>query len=202
MPEADCGTPATIQPSRAGSSSSAIASVRLRSAAAQSSSISDVSPHMERIAAAAGVAKGTLFHRFGSRAGLLHELIAEGAFGLMDAVRSGPPPLGPGAPAGERLLAYFDAMTRLIADDIEISVAYRAIPPHPRAEELHLFWAAHITALLHEVRPDLDAEVVGGLLLAPLGGEVVPHLVRAGQTDRLLKSVRQLVESVIIPPRA
>ncbi|AYF74416.1 TetR/AcrR family transcriptional regulator [Nocardia yunnanensis] len=155
---------------------------------------------MDRIAAAAGVAKGTLFHRFGSRAGLLHELIAEGALGLMEAVRSGPPPLGPGAPAGERLLAYFDAMTRLIADDIEISVAYMAIPPHPRAEEIHAFWSAHLTALLHEVRPDLDAEVVGGLLLAPLGGELVPHLVRAGQKDRLLQAIRQLVQSVINRP--
>src|SRR5689334_9266824 len=84
---------------------------------------------MDRIAAAAGVAKGTLFHRFGNRAGLLYELIAEGATGLMDAVRSGPPPLGPGAPAGERLLAYFDAMTCLIADDLELNVAYQALPP-------------------------------------------------------------------------
>ncbi|WP_433566373.1 helix-turn-helix domain-containing protein [Nocardia sp. CA-151230] len=152
---------------------------------------------MERIAAAAGVAKGTLFHRFGSRAGLLHELMAEGAFDLMEAVRSGPPPLGPGAPAGERLLAYFDAMTRLVADDIEISVAYQAIPPHPRAEELHAFWAAHISALLREVRPDLDADVVGGLLLAPLGGDLVPYLVRNGQKDRLFEAVRQLVQSVL-----
>lgn len=155
---------------------------------------------MDRIAAAAGVAKGTLFHRFGNRAGLLHELIAEGAFGLMEAVRSGPPPLGPGAPAAERLLAYFDAMTRLIADDIEISVAYRAIPPHPRAEELHLFWATHISTLLRELRPDLDADVVGGLLLAPLGGDLVPMMVRAGERDRLLDAVRQLVESVIDSP--
>ncbi|MGV9661629.1 TetR/AcrR family transcriptional regulator [Nocardia niigatensis] len=152
---------------------------------------------MERIAAAAGVAKGTLFHRFGNRAGLLHELVAEGAFALMEAVRSGPPPLGPGAPAGERLLAYFDAMTRMVADDIELSVAYRAIPPHPRAEELHAFWATHIATLLREARPDLDAEVVGGLLLAPLGGDLVPHLVRNGQKDRLLEAVRQLVQSVL-----
>ncbi|MTE15018.1 TetR/AcrR family transcriptional regulator [Nocardia aurantiaca] len=155
---------------------------------------------MERIAAAAGVAKGTLFHRFGNRAGLLYELIAEGAVNLREAVTSGPPPLGPGAPAGERLLAYFDAMTRLVADDIELSVAYQALPPHPRREEFHAFWAAHIAALLREARPDLDADVVGGLLLAPLGGELVPYLVRAGQKDRLLEGVRQLVRSVLNQP--
>ncbi|GAB3206353.1 TetR/AcrR family transcriptional regulator [Nocardia tengchongensis] len=155
---------------------------------------------MDRIAAAAGVAKGTLFHRFGNRAGLLYELIAAGATGLMEAVRSGPPPLGPGAPAADRLLAYFDAMTCLIADDIELNVAYQALPPHPHREEFHAFWATHISSLLHEVRPDLDAEVVGGLLLAPLGGELVPYLVRTGQKDRLREAVRQLVESVIRQP--
>lgn len=152
---------------------------------------------MDRIAAEAGVAKGTLFHRFGNRAGLLYELIAEGATGLMEAVRFGPPPLGPGAPAEQRLLAYFEAMTRLIADDIELNVAYQALPPHPRRNEFHAFWATHISALLHEVRPDLDAEVVGGLLLAPLGGELVPFMVRSGQKERLVTAVRQLVQSVI-----
>ncbi|MVU77862.1 TetR family transcriptional regulator [Nocardia sp. ET3-3] len=152
---------------------------------------------MDRIAAAAGVAKGTLFHRFGNRAGLLYELVSEGAIALMEAVKSGPPPLGPGAPAADRLLAYFDAMARLIADDIELNVAYMALPPHPRRDEFHAFWAAHIGALLREVRPDLDADVVGGLLLAPLGGELVPAMVRAGQKDRLLEAVHQLVESVI-----
>ncbi|MFI1912546.1 TetR/AcrR family transcriptional regulator [Nocardia sp. NPDC020380] len=155
---------------------------------------------MDRIAAAAGVAKGTLFSRFGSRAGLLHELIAEGAFNLMEAVRSGPPPLGPGVPPGDRLLAYFDAFTRLIADDIELTVAYQAIPPHPRSAELHAFWAGHITSLLHEARPDLDAEAVGALLLAPLGSELVPRMVRAGEQDRLLAAVRELVESVLRQP--
>ncbi|WP_405493509.1 TetR/AcrR family transcriptional regulator [Nocardia sp. NBC_00511] len=155
---------------------------------------------MERIAAAAGVAKGTVFHRFGSRAGLLHELVAEGAITLMAAVESGPPPLGPGAPAAERLLAFFDAFTRLVGDDIEISVAYQAIPRHPRSEEFHIFWATHIATLLHEVRPDLDAPVVGGLLLAPLGSELVPHMIRSGEYDRLLAAVRQLVESVLRQP--
>ncbi|WP_067814043.1 TetR/AcrR family transcriptional regulator [Nocardia inohanensis] len=155
---------------------------------------------MDRIAAAAGVAKGTLFSRFGSRAGLLYELIAEGAFALMEAVKSGPPPLGPGAPASERLLAYFDAMTRLIADDVELVVAYQAIPPHPQQAELHAFWSNHITTLLREARPDLDADTVGALLLAPLGGELVPRMVRAGEKDRLLAGVRELVESVLRQP--
>ncbi|MEV6137512.1 helix-turn-helix domain-containing protein [Nocardia sp. NPDC051990] len=155
---------------------------------------------MDRVAAAAGVGKGTIFHRFGNRAGLLHEMIAESTFALMDAVRSGPPPLGPGAPAGERLLAFFDAFLRMMTDNIEVTVAYMQGPPHPRAAEIHEFWDAHITALLREARPDLDAEVVGRLLLGTLGGEQVSRLARAGEIERLLAAVRQLVQSVLRTP--
>ncbi|WP_228001542.1 TetR/AcrR family transcriptional regulator [Nocardia australiensis] len=152
---------------------------------------------MDRVAAAAGVGKGTIFHRFGNRAGLLHEMIAESTFALMDAVRSGPPPLGPGAPADARLLAFFDAFVRLLSDNIEVTAAYLAGPPHPRAAEIHDYWDAHITALLREARPDLDAELVGRLLFGALGGPLVQNLARAGETDRLLTAVRELVESVV-----
>lgn len=155
---------------------------------------------MERVAVAAGVGKGTVFHRFGSRAGLLHELIAERAVDLMAAITDGPPPLGAGAAPGARLLAFFDAFTRLVIDNVELVVAYQAVPPHPRRAEFHAFWAAHITALLREARPDIDAETVGMLLLALLGGEQVPALVRAGESDRLLGGMRELVESVLRAP--
>ncbi|MBF6297380.1 TetR/AcrR family transcriptional regulator [Nocardia amamiensis] len=155
---------------------------------------------MDRVAAAAGVGKGTIFHRFGNRAGLLHEMVAESALTLMDAIISGPPPLGPGAPADARLIAYFDAMARLVIDNSELMVAYRTVPPHPRTAEFHAFWDNHITTLLREARPDLDAEVVGRLLLGTLSGELVPRMVRAGETDRLLAAVRELVESVLRAP--
>lgn len=155
---------------------------------------------MDRVAVAAGVGKGTIFHRFGSRAGLLHEMVAESALTLMDAITNGPPPLGPGAPADARLLAYFDAMTRLVIENSELMVAYRTEPPHPRTAEFHGFWDDHITALLREARPDLDAEVVGRLLLGAIGGELAQTMVRSGETDRLLGAVRELIESVLHAP--
>src|SRR6185295_12024683 len=58
------------------------------------------------IAAAAGVGKGTLFRRFGSRAGLMLVLLDEDETAEQQAFMFGPPPLGPGAPPLERLLAY------------------------------------------------------------------------------------------------
>ena len=45
---------------------------------------------MEQVAAAAGVGKGTVFHRFGSRMGLMHALMVERAQALEAAVSSGP----------------------------------------------------------------------------------------------------------------
>ncbi|MEV6060515.1 helix-turn-helix domain-containing protein [Nocardia asteroides] len=152
---------------------------------------------MDRVAAAAGVGKGTIFHRFGSRAGLLYELVAEGAIALMAAIESGPPPLGPGAPATDRLLAFFDAMTSMVTHDVELIAAYQAMPPHPRSVEFHAFWAGHVTGLLREVRPEIDAETVGALLLSTLGGELAQQLARAGEVDRLRAGVRELVRSVL-----
>ncbi len=58
------------------------------------------------IATAAGVGKGTLFRRFGSRAGLMIVLLDEDEKAQQQAFLFGPPPLGPGAPPLDRLLAY------------------------------------------------------------------------------------------------
>ena len=69
---------------------------------------------IEQVAAAAGVGKGTVFHRFGSRMGLMTALMIERAQALTEAVTSGPPPLGPGAPDRERLLAFLDAVIEVV----------------------------------------------------------------------------------------
>ncbi|WP_067890007.1 TetR/AcrR family transcriptional regulator [Nocardia vaccinii] len=152
---------------------------------------------MERVAAAAGVGKGTIFHRFGSRAGLLQELVGERAFALRAAVVHGPPPLGPGAPAAERLVAYFDAMTELALDNLDLAVAYQTLPEHPERENLHAFWAAHITGLLREARPELDAQAMAALLMAPLGSEIVVRAVQTVGRERIRQSMRELVASVL-----
>src|SRR6187431_410062 len=68
---------------------------------------------MDAVAEAAGVGKGTVFRRFGNRAGLMARLLDESEAAWQGAVISGPPPLGPGAPARERLLAF--GHSRLVA---------------------------------------------------------------------------------------
>ena len=61
---------------------------------------------MDDVATAAGVGKGTLFRRFGSRAGLMLVLLDEDEKVQQRSFMFGPPPLGPGAPPLDRLLAY------------------------------------------------------------------------------------------------
>jgi AcrR family transcriptional regulator len=69
---------------------------------------------MAEIAAAAGVGKGTLFRRFGSRAGLMIVLLDEDEQAEQQAFLFGPAPLGPSAPPLERLLAYGRARLRFV----------------------------------------------------------------------------------------
>ncbi|WP_370288640.1 TetR/AcrR family transcriptional regulator [Nocardioides sp.] len=61
---------------------------------------------MDAVACRAGVGKGTLFRRFGTREGLMATLLDESERRWQEAAMSGPPPLGPGAPARDRLLAF------------------------------------------------------------------------------------------------
>src|SRR4051812_942576 len=76
---------------------------------------------MDDVVAAAGVGKGTLYRRFGDKSGLAAALLDERERELQAAILSGPPPLGPGAPAAERVaafavayLAYVDAHLDLV----------------------------------------------------------------------------------------
>src|ERR1700726_2677170 len=61
---------------------------------------------MQAVATAAGVGKGTVFHRFGDRDGLTQALLDDYMRDFQDAFLHGPPPLGPGAPPDERLAAF------------------------------------------------------------------------------------------------
>ncbi|MEU6133292.1 helix-turn-helix domain-containing protein, partial [Saccharopolyspora sp. NPDC047091] len=61
---------------------------------------------MDGLAERAGLGKGTVFRRFGSRAGIFRALLEDDESRFQQQVLSGPPPLGPGAGPAERLIAY------------------------------------------------------------------------------------------------
>jgi AcrR family transcriptional regulator len=152
---------------------------------------------IEQIAAAAGVGKGTIFHRFGSRAGLMRALVVERAEALRQTVTEGPPPLGPGAPATDRLLAFFDAMFELIVDNVELMIAYDNATAHTQADEINAFWHRHIAQLLGEARPEVDAKIVARVLLSTLDPDVVLQHIRTGHTARLAAAVHTVVAAVV-----
>src|SRR3984957_13781932 len=61
---------------------------------------------MDGLAERAGLGKGTVFRRFGTRAGIFQALLDDDEREFQQRVLSGPPPPGPGAAPLERLIAY------------------------------------------------------------------------------------------------
>ncbi|TCO65477.1 TetR/AcrR family transcriptional regulator [Actinocrispum wychmicini] len=153
---------------------------------------------IEDIARAAGVGKGTVFHRFGSRTALMRELVEERAKTLLDAMADGPPPLGPGAPAAERLIAFFDAVMVLATRNIGLIAAYEQAEEGGRqASDVYQRWHRHVGGLIAAARPDLDADLMAHILLGSLHSDLVIHLIRRGETGRLRKTLHQLVFALL-----
>ncbi|MER7761101.1 helix-turn-helix domain-containing protein [Streptomyces sp. NPDC097619] len=61
---------------------------------------------MDGLAERAGLGKGTVFRRFGTRAGIFRALLDADETEFQRRVLEGPPPLGPGAGPEERLTAF------------------------------------------------------------------------------------------------
>jgi len=140
---------------------------------------------MDAVARAAGVGKGTLFRRFGDRQGLLVALLDEAERRLQDDLLHGPPPLGPGAPAEARLLAFLEAYVALLEARGDIVRASERSSPGARLRTAaYTGWHLHVTVLLRELRPDADAAALAHVLLAPLAADTWLALRRDGGLGR------------------
>jgi AcrR family transcriptional regulator len=149
---------------------------------------------IDAVACAAGVGKGTIFRRFGDRSGLFQALIDEQLRAFQDAFMFGPPPLGPGAPAEQRLAAFLDALLDLYEDGLEVHLALERDRQRPPIGG-YLALSVHIESLVSEISPALDAPVIAQLLLNALNPNLVRYLRRdAGfSMDTIKASVRPLV---------
>jgi AcrR family transcriptional regulator len=152
---------------------------------------------MDRVAAAAGVGKGTVFHRFGNREGLMRALVESRVQELSDAVESGPPPLGPGAPPAERLAAFFDAVIELASRNVKVMAAFEQASTDRLSSPIYVSWHAHVTRLLQAAAPSLDADLIAHLLLGALHSDLMLHLLRTGETDRLAAGLRSMIETLL-----
>lgn len=126
------------------------------------------------IAAAAGVGKGTLFRRFGSRAGLMIVLLDEDEKALQQAFLFGPPPLGPGAAPAERLRAYGRERLAFV-DTHHALLSDVGRDPQMRFNAPMMLHHSHVRMLLDQAHTtgDLDAQTTA--LLALLDADYVRH---------------------------
>lgn len=145
------------------------------------------------IAAAAGVGKGTLFRRFGSRAGLMIVLLDEDEKVQQQAFLFGPPPLGPGAPPLDRLLAYGRARLKFVkAHQALLSDANR--DPQMRFNAPATLHHRHVTVLLEEAGTSGDLGAQATALLALLDADYVHHQITDG--GQTLKSLGDAWETL------
>ncbi len=154
---------------------------------------------MDRLACEAGVGKGTLFRRFGDRAGLFHALLDETERRLQEGFIRGPAPLGPGAPPADRLVAFGCALLALTAERGDLMLA--AQPPERGLRyhgPVHAAYRAHVTSLLIEL-DCANWEYIGDLLLAALEPELVLHQLGRGMSlTELDRAWEQLVRRVAL----
>ncbi|BBX72722.1 helix-turn-helix transcriptional regulator [Mycobacterium shinjukuense] len=141
---------------------------------------------MDDVAAAAGVGKGTLFRRFGSRAGLMMVLLDEDERASQQAFLFGPPPLGPDAPPLDRLVAFGRERMRFVhAHHQLLSAANR--DPRTRRGAPAAVQRTHVRVLLAAARTTGDLDVQTDALLALLDADYVEHqLTDAGHTLQTL----------------
>jgi AcrR family transcriptional regulator len=159
---------------------------------------------MDRLAERSGLGKGTVFRRFGTRAGIFQALLDDNERALQQEILSGPPPLGPGAPAVDRLVAYGTARIRFLAENQGLARAAvdgrRAPGGRPPLSQIH------IRVLLRELDlPGADVEVLAAQLAAALEGPLLLQLFdgaepeRSTLTTRFEAGWRSLVERICGP---
>lgn len=129
---------------------------------------------MDEIATAAGVGKGTLFRRFGSRAGLMMVLLDEDEQASQRAFMFGPGPLGPDAPPLERLLAFGRARLRFVQTH-QALLSDAARDPQMRYGAPAMVLRTHVRVLLEAARTNGDLDVQADALVALLDPDYVHH---------------------------
>jgi polyketide synthase 12 len=133
---------------------------------------------MDGLAERAGLGKGTVFRRFGTRAGIFQALLDDDEREFQEQVLAGSPPLGPGAPPLDRLIAYGRARIGFLIGHREIARA--ALDGRARdqpAGSQTPMSRAHIRYLLAEMRLGAaDLDILATQLTAALDGPLLLYL--------------------------
>jgi AcrR family transcriptional regulator len=152
---------------------------------------------MQAVATAAGVGKGTVFHRFGDREGLTEALIDDYMRDFQEAFLHGPPPLGPGAPAAERLEAFVVELVQRQVDNLAVALAAES-PGGNALAPVYATLAIHIAALVREIDPSLEGWIVAGFILSAVAPPLLHRMrsVLGVDTATLQDHARVLVQGI------
>lgn len=157
---------------------------------------------MDQLASRAGVGKGTVFRRFGSRSGLMLALLDESESAFQASFMFGPPPLGPGAPPLERLIAYGKERIRYVVEFGDLVLAAERASPGRFEVPAAVLGQRHVGMLLQQAEFDHEPWLMAGALSATLDPERILGLVQHDNVspERLAESWRDLVTRVLAGP--
>jgi AcrR family transcriptional regulator len=162
---------------------------------------------MDGLAGRAGLGKGTVYRRFGTRAGIFAALLDDDERDFQEQVLAGPPPLGPGAPPPDRLTAYGQARIDFLIGHREIARAAldgrEQIPAGPQTPMSR----AHIRFLLGQINlGPADLDILATQLTAALDGPLLLYLSSATLTqaapqvsERLGRGWHDLIQRICQP---
>jgi len=139
---------------------------------------------MDALAERAGLGKGTVFRRFGTRAGIFQALLDDDERAFQEQVLSGPPPLGPGAPPLDRLIAYGRARAEFLIEHREIArAALDGSQPVPAGAQTPIS-QMHIRILLAQIPlGPADLDILAMQLTAALDGPLLLYLSASALTE-------------------
>jgi polyketide synthase 12 len=139
---------------------------------------------MDGLAERAGLGKGTVFRRFGTRAGIFAALLDDDERAFQHEVLAGPPPLGPGAAPLDRLIAYGRARTSFLMEHRDIARAsLDGHQPIPAGSQSPLT-QTHIRMLLGQIDlGDSDLDMLALQLTAALDGPALLYLSTSALAD-------------------
>ena len=151
---------------------------------------------MDGLAERAGLGKGTVFRRFGTRAGIFAALLDDDERAFQQQVLTGPPPLGPGAAPLDRLIAYGRARTEFLITHSEIARScldgHQPIPAGRQSPMSQV----HIRMLIGQLLlPGADLDMLAVQLTAALDGPTLLYLSEADLTDAAAETAERIAQS-------
>ncbi|HET9258136.1 MAG TPA: TetR/AcrR family transcriptional regulator [Pseudonocardiaceae bacterium] len=154
---------------------------------------------MDRVAELAGVGVGTVYRRFGDRAGLVYALLDDDEREFQTAFLFGPPPLGPCAPPVARIRAFLHAYVDLLETHAKLLALAEAQRPAARfSTGAYRTHRMHLITLLHLAGHTQTAAYLADALLAALSPSLFVHQRHQLQfsTDRIKAGLDQLLAGV------